>query len=85
MSDHDVLGKFPEGSTNIDFDIFEEFPDGSTVWRTCIFGMECVESKLRELSQDSKNKFFALNLHDQNRPVIRQHSRHPSLQKRKSA
>ena len=85
MNDQDALGKFPEGSTNIDFDIFEELPDGSTVWRGCVFGMECVESKLRELSQNSKNKFFALNLHDHDRPPIRPRSRLPSLPKRRSA
>jgi hypothetical protein len=85
MNDHDSLGKFPEGSTNIDFDIFEELPDGSTIWRACIFGMERVESRLRELSKDSGNKFFALNLHNQDHPVIRPHSLPSFQQKRKSA
>ena len=71
MTDFPTHHKFPEGSANRDYDVFEEFPDGSTVWRACVFGMEKVELKLRELARESNNNFFALNLRDGTRPPIR--------------
>lgn len=63
--------KFPEDSTNRDYDIFEEFPDGSTVWRACVFGMDNVELKFRELGRETSNRIFAISLRDQSVPVIR--------------
>src|ERR1700722_20607451 len=63
--------KFPNDSAHRDYDVFEELPDGSTIWRDCVFGMANVEYKLREMAFGSPNKFFALNLQDRTRPVIR--------------
>jgi hypothetical protein len=71
MPDYPTLQKFPEDSANRDYDVFEEYPDGSTIWRTCVFGMGNVESKLRELAKETGNKLFALNLQDRTLPVIR--------------
>ena len=71
MTDFPTQHKFPEGSTNRDYDVFEEFPDGSTVWRACVFGMENVELKLRELAKETTNKFFALSLQDRSQAVSR--------------
>lgn len=71
MTDFPTQHKFPEGSTNLDYDVFEEFPDGSTIWRACVFGMENVELKLRELAKETTNKFFALSLQDRSEAVIR--------------
>jgi hypothetical protein len=62
--------KFPEGSANRDYDVFEEYPDGSTVWRACVFGMENVELKLRELTKETGNKLFALHLQDRTLTII---------------
>jgi hypothetical protein len=71
MPDSPTLQKYPEDSARRDYDVFEEYPDGSTVWRGCVFGMGNVELKLRELSKETGNKLFALNLQDQTLPVIR--------------
>jgi hypothetical protein len=68
MRGADVLRKFPEGSTDLDYDIFEQFPDGSIRWRACIFGMEGVESVLLDLSKSSGNNFFAIRL--RSRPLF---------------
>ena len=61
MTDCLTQHKFPEGSANRGYDVFEEFSDGTAIWRGCVFGMENVELKLRELARESNNKFFALN------------------------
>jgi len=71
MSDCQTNHKFPEGSTNRDYDIFEELPNGSTVWRACVFGMENVELKFRELGKETTNRIFAISLLDHSVPVIR--------------
>lgn len=71
MADFPTLPKIPVGSANRDYDVFEELPDGSTIWRACVFGMRNAELKLRDLARESNNKFFALNLQDQNQLVIR--------------
>ncbi len=63
--------KYPEDSAYRDYDIFEELPDGTAIWRACVFGMGSAEAKLRELSGESNNKFFALNLLDRSVPIIR--------------
>jgi hypothetical protein len=63
--------KFSEGSTNRDYDIFEELPDGGTVWRACVFGMENVELKFRELAKETGNRIFAMSLLDRSIPIIR--------------
>ena len=70
MTSSPIQQKFPEGSVNCDYDIFEELPDGSTVWQACVFGMGSVETKLRELSRESNNRFFALNLRHRSEPVV---------------
>jgi hypothetical protein len=71
MSDCPSLHKCPEVSTNRDYDIFEELPDGSTVWRACVFGMENVELKFRELAHETSNRVFAISLLDRSIPIIR--------------
>ena len=71
MSDCPTHHKFPEDSTIRDYDIFEELPCGSTVWRACVFGMENVELKFRELGKETTNRIFAISLLDQSLPVIR--------------
>jgi hypothetical protein len=71
MSDCPTHHKFPQDSTNRDYDIFEELPDGSTVWRACVFGMENVELKFRELAKETINRIFAISLLDQSVRVIR--------------
>jgi hypothetical protein len=63
--------KSPEDSVNCDYDIFEELPDGSAVWRACVFGIENVELKFRELAKESPNRIFAINLLDRSISVIR--------------
>jgi len=73
MNNHNVFRKVSDHSNDCDYDVFEEFPNGSTAWRTCVFGIQNVELKLRELAKGSKNKFFALDLHDRNRVPIRPH------------
>lgn len=71
MPDYPMHQKFPEGSTNRDYDIFEELPDGSAVWRGCVFGIENVELKFRELAKETSNRVFATSLLDQPDPLIR--------------
>jgi hypothetical protein len=70
MADFLRQQKFPEKSTNRDYDIFEVMSDGSTVWRACVFGMDNIESKLRDLRRQSNNEFFVIDLHDQTRLMI---------------
>lgn len=71
MSECPTHRKVPEDSMNRDYDIFEELPDGSTVWRACVFGMENVELKFRELAKETANRIFAISLLDKSIPVIR--------------
>jgi hypothetical protein len=63
--------RYPLGSLNRDYDIFEELPDGSTVWRVCVFGMDNVELKFREMARETSNSLFAVNLLDLSEPVVR--------------
>lgn len=70
MSDTPTHHKYPEGSTNRNFDIFEQFRDGSCVWRACVFGMEKVELKFRELAKETSNRIFATGVLDESAPVI---------------
>ena len=56
---------------NRDYDIFEDLPDGSTVWLACVFGIENVELKFRELAMETTNRIFAISLLDQPIPAIR--------------
>jgi len=71
MTDIPMQYKIPEKWANRDYEVFGEFPDSSTVWRACVFGMENVELKLRELAKETTNKFFALSLQDRSQAVIR--------------
>lgn len=71
MPDTPTHHRFPEDSTNRDYDVFEELPDGSTVWLACVFGMESVELKFRELAKETTNRVFAISLRDRAVPVIR--------------
>ena len=70
MSSTPRLHNVPEGSTNRDYDIFEEFPDGSCVWRACVFGMENVELKFRELAKETSNRIFATSLLEESAAVV---------------
>lgn len=70
MSNSPAPTRFPEVFANLDYDIFEEFADGSTVWRACVLGIASAELRLRELSRESNNKFFALNLQDRTQPIL---------------
>jgi hypothetical protein len=70
MPDSPRPNKFPEVSTDRDYDVFEEMPDGSTVLRACVFGIENVELKFRELAKETTNRIFAINLLDQPVAVI---------------
>jgi hypothetical protein len=45
-----------------DYDIFEKFPDGSTIWRVCVSGQYETERKMRELTEQSKNEFYAIDI-----------------------
>jgi hypothetical protein len=45
-----------------DYDIFEKFPDGSTIWRVCVSGRYETERKMRELTEQSKNEFYAIDI-----------------------
>jgi len=45
-----------------DYDIFEKFPDGSTIWRVCMSGRYETERKMRELTEQSKNEFYAIDI-----------------------
>jgi hypothetical protein len=71
MSNSPALHKFPEGSTNLDYDVFEEMPDGVTVWRACVFRIEKVESKFRELAKEPPNRILTISLLDQSASLIR--------------
>ena len=51
-----------------DYDIFERFADGSTIWRSCVCGKYEAQRKIEELSKDSENKFYAINLKE-NKPL----------------
>ncbi len=71
MNNHQVLPNAPRVLNVRDYDIFEEFPDGTTTWRACVFGIQNVALKLRELAESSDHRFFALNLYDRDRVAIR--------------
>ena len=45
-----------------DFDIFEKFPDGSTLWRACVSGRYETQRKMQELTEHSKNEFYAIDI-----------------------
>ncbi len=40
--------------------IFEKFPDGAEVWRGVGTGLDDLRAKLEQLTQQSRNAFFAL-------------------------
>ena len=44
------------------YDLFEKFPDGSTLWRGSVLGVESTRIHLRELSQKSGNRFYAIDM-----------------------
>jgi len=50
------------------YDIFEKFPDGSTIWRVCVSGWYETQRKMWELTEHSKNEFYAIDI-TVNRPV----------------
>ncbi len=44
------------------YDIFQKFPDGSTIWRACVSGRYETERMMRELAEQSKNQFYAIDI-----------------------
>ena len=44
------------------YDIFEKFPDGSSLWRGCVPGWYEAERKMYELTEQSKNEFYAMDI-----------------------
>jgi hypothetical protein len=64
MNTSPLYSKFPDGSAAREYDIFELMPDGSPIWRASAFGMESTERKLLELSRETANRVFAVNLAD---------------------
>ena len=54
-----------------EYDIFERLPDGSSVWRDCVPGQDNAERTLQELSENSVNELFAIEIHSlQLRPFV---------------
>jgi hypothetical protein len=44
------------------FDLFERFPDGSSLWRACAVGLDGARYHMTELSKNSKNRFYAMDI-----------------------
>ena len=44
------------------YDIFEKFPDGSSIWRGWVPGWYEAERKMYELTERSKNEFYAMDI-----------------------
>jgi hypothetical protein len=44
------------------YEVFERFPDGSTLWRASVAGIRSAHNTLKELSTETKNECYALNL-----------------------
>jgi hypothetical protein len=59
-----------------DYDIFERFADGSSLWQACAQGRFDAQRKIQELTEHSKNEFFAIDLTS--------HERLPTARPRKS-
>jgi hypothetical protein len=51
-----------------EFDIFERFSDGSSVWRATVSGRYEAQRRMQELSEQSDNAFFILDIHDAQHP-----------------
>jgi hypothetical protein len=47
---------------NRKYDLFEKFPDGSSLWRACVLGLEGTRLHLQELANNSKNRFYAIDI-----------------------
>lgn len=47
---------------NRKYDIFEKFSDGSSLWRGCVLGLKSTRSHLQELSGESENQFYAIDI-----------------------
>jgi len=45
-----------------EYDLFEKFPDGSSLWCDSVLGFEIARLRLRELTQKSENRFYAIDL-----------------------
>ena len=45
-----------------EYDLFEKYPDGSSLWRDFVPGFETTRLLLRELTQRSENRFYAIDL-----------------------
>lgn len=45
---------------NRKYDVFEKFSDGSSLWRACVLGLEGTRLHLRELTQKSESRFYAI-------------------------
>ena len=47
---------------NRKYDVFEKFSDGSSLWRACVAGLENTRIHLHEMSRQSKNQFYAIDI-----------------------
>jgi hypothetical protein len=47
---------------NRKYDVFEKFSDGSSLWRACVSGLENTRIHLHEMSRQSKNQFYAIDI-----------------------
>jgi hypothetical protein len=45
-----------------EYDLFEKFPDGSSLWRASVSGLGNARLQLQELTQKSKNQFYAIDI-----------------------
>ena len=61
-----------------DYDIFEKLPDGSTVWLVRVPGQHETQRKISELSENSTNPFYELD-------IVTGEEFPPALDRRKSA
>jgi hypothetical protein len=45
-----------------EYDLFEKFPDGSSLWRASVSGLGNARFHLNELTRESENQFYAIDL-----------------------
>jgi len=47
---------------NRKYDLFERFSDGSSLWRACVTGLENTRIHLHQLSSQSANQYYAIDI-----------------------
>ena len=45
-----------------EYDLFEKFPDGSSLWRVSVSGLGNARVHLHELTRESNNQFYAIDM-----------------------